>query len=182
MSCSIHAFGRRSVDDHPRHLVPIFETANEARDWLNAFLDHKPHVFEDDKTLLLEEDDIRLRSHDWVEIMKAPVSNKSLCSSKLRMIHRFKNGGWEPRQIELPDPSGDEPVPLKRLKAPEPERIAKAQRPPGYVTVNELCSASDVPAPLARALLRASGRVKPAYGWAFSPQELPAIKKICGLS
>lgn len=173
--CSIHAFGRRPPDVGQRHYVPVFRTAPEARSWFSAFIKGTPHHFEDDLTVVLEHDfAIKLRSREWPLIMASPVSNEPLPQDELRLIARFKRGTWdEVPVVETPVETQQKPA--------QPERLSKAQRPPGYVTITELCSASGVPASEARVLLRSSGLVKPDYGWAFAPDKVAEIKKLCGL-
>ena len=58
--------------------------------------------------------------------------------------------------------------------AERPERVA---RPVDHVTAIELASTLDIDAKLLRQALRALKIDKPAYGWAFSKSDIPALTK-----
>lgn len=181
----IYATGHRLPDQYSRCYVPVFEQATHARAWLMKFLAGKEHHFEDDETIILETDfTIKLRSRQWREIMAAPA-DEEVRDDAIRLIPRFKYGTWDEVHVKAVAPD-DEDVEdggaIIAKRAPKAERRAKAQRPDGYVTITELCAASGTPAMIARAALRASGRAKPDYGWSFAPDEIPAIKKLCGIS
>jgi len=181
MSYVIYASWHRPPDTHSRMYVPVFERADQARLWLTRFLADKHHFFEDDSTLILdtEEHCIRLRSSQWREIMAAPKANEPLRSDVENLILRFKYGTWDEVHVREVEDDGDTPS-IER--APRHERAARVDKPDGYVTITELCNASGVLATHARAALRASGRTKPPYGWAFAANELTAIKKLIGIS
>lgn len=68
--------------------------------------------------------------------------------------------------------------PVKPKKEPKPKR---ATVPPGYLTIGELCDKWKIKPLHARTCLRASDLEKPEYGWAFSPKDVPSIKKLCGV-
>lgn len=179
--CVIYATGHRPPDVYPRIYVPVFDRADQARSWLMKFLAGKDHSFADDQTIILETDfTIRLRSEQWAQIMAAPIANEEVRADVYRLILRFKYGTWDEVHVREVVVEDDGTTTIAK-PAPRRERTPRAQRPDGYVTITELCAASGTPAMIARAALRASGRTKPDYGWAFSPQEVPAIKKLCGL-
>lgn len=180
----IYATGHRPPDQYSRTYVPVFERADHARAWLMKFIAGKEHRFEGEDIILETDFTIRLRSAQFKQIMAAPIANEEVRADIAQLILRFKYGTWDEVHVKAVAPEDDEiedggAIIAKR--APRRERVAKAQRPDGYVTITELCAASGTPAMIARAALRASGRPKPDYGWAFDPKEVPAIKKLCGL-
>ena len=69
----------------------------------------------------------------------------------------------------------------KREKQPKPEKPKRAPHPDGYITIGELCEKWNITPLEARTRLRASDLVKPAFGWAFAPKDVPKIKKLCGV-
>ena len=162
MSYVIYAQGHRPPDTHPRNHVVVFPEASQARVWLEQMERGLPEGF-------------TLRSEQMDQIRKAAETNWRLDDEHARWILRFKYGTWDEVHVK------DEPTSDGETKrSPRPERKAKAQRPDDYVTITELCATSGVAASEARAILRASGREKPAFGWAFAPSEIPAIKKLVG--
>lgn len=180
----IYATGHRPPDLYSRCYAPVFDRADQARLWLMKFLAGKEHSFEGDDIILRTDFDIRLRSSQWQKIMAAPMANEDLRPDVLQLILRFKYGTWDEvhiKQVEPDDELSDGGNAIVAKRAPQAERAPKAQRPDGYVTITELCAASGTPAMHARQALRASGRVKPAYGWAFAPNEISEVKKLCGI-
>lgn len=180
----IYATGHRPPDVYSRTYVPVFERADHARAWLMKFIAGKEHRFEGDCIILETDFTIKLRSEQWAQIMAAPIANEEVRADVAQLILRFKYGTWD--EVHVKAVASDDDLPedggaIIAQRAPRRERVAKAQRPDGYVTITELCAASGTPAMIARAALRASGRAKPDYGWAFAPSEVPAIKKLCGL-
>lgn len=176
----IYATGHRPPDQYRRCYVPVFDRADKARAWLMKFLAGKEHEFVGEDIILHTDFRIRLRSEQWREIMAAPIANEEVPKEDAHYILRFKYGTWDEVHVRevLPDDTDDMPL---AKRAPKPERAPKAQRPDGYVTITELCAASDILPMIARAALRASGRPKPDYGWAFAPNEIPVIKKLVGI-
>lgn len=176
----IYATGHRPPDQYSRTYVPVFFTPEDARSWLMKFLAGKEHWFEGEDIILETDFRIKLRSQQWREIMAAPIVEDAVKPEAAQLILRFKYGTWEEAHVRNVIVEDDGTTTIAK-PAPRPERKAKAQRPDGYVTITELCAASGTPAMIARAALRASGRVKPEYGWAFDPKDVPAIKKMIGL-
>lgn len=176
----IYATGHRSPDVYSRTYVPVFERADHARAWLMKFLAGKEHHFEGDCIVLETDFTIKLRSEQWTQIMAAPIANEEVRADVAQLILRFKYGTWDEVHIREVVVDDDGTNTLAK-PAPRRERVAKAQRPDGYVTITELCSASGTPAMIARAALRASGRPKPPYGWSFAPSEIDDIKRLCGI-
>lgn len=182
--CVIYATGHRAPDQYSRCYVPVFDRADQARAWLMKFLAGKEHRFEGEDIILETDFTIRLRSQQWAKIMAAPIPNEEVRPDIAHLILRFKYGTWDEVHVKAvaeDDDTTDTGGAIVAKRAPKPERAPKAQRPDGYVTITDLCAASGTPAMIARAALRASGRPKPDYGWAFDPKEVPAIKKLCGL-
>lgn len=174
----IYAQGHRPPDLHSRTYVPVFTCPGAARSWLRRFIKDAEQVWEDDKTLLLSTDfEIRLRSDHWAEIMAAPGDPELVSPQDQQWILRFKYGTWD--EVHSKEPATEDDGDEKRPRAPERER--RPACPVEYVTISQLCAASGVLPTHARAALRASGRVKPAHGWAFAPNEVDAIKKLVGI-
>jgi hypothetical protein len=167
MSFVIYARGHRPPDVHPRDHVVVFPEAAQAKVWLEQMERGLPEGFS-------------VKSEQIDAIRKAAETDWQLPEQYTQWIRRFKWGTWDERhdKPEAAEP-GDDNATVPR--ASKPDRRARAQRPDGYVTITELCASSGVAPSDARAALRASGRVKPEYGWAFDPKELPAIKKIVGI-
>lgn len=180
----IYATGHRSPDQYSRTYVPVFERADHARAWLMKFIAGKEHRFEGDDIILETDFRIKLRSEQFSQIMAAPIANEEIRADVAQLILRFKYGTWDEVHVKAVAPDDDEledggAIIAKR--APRRERVAKAQRPDGYVTITELCATSGMPAMIARGALRASGRAKPPYGWSFAPSEIDDIKRLCGI-
>lgn len=169
----IYADHHRPPDIAPRCYVPVFTDIAVACAWLDQFLDGEQYTREGERINL--ESGPRLRCADLDRILNC-VDRSSITNEQRRLILRFKYGTWEEVHRRTDDTCHN-----GTKSALKPERHAKAQRPNGYITITELCVASGMPAINARAILRASGRVKPEYGWAFDPGEIPAIKKLCGM-
>jgi len=165
MSYVIYARGYREPDVYPRDHVVIFPEAAQAKVWLDRMKNKLPEGF-------------TIKSQQMDAIRKAAETDWQLDDQHAQWILRFKYGTWDEVHTK------DEPE-VANAKAiqqtPRPQPRARAQRPDGYVTITELCTASNVLPSDARAILRGSGREKPAYGWAFDPGEVPAIKKLVGI-
>ena len=180
----IYATGHRPPDVYSRTYVPVFERADHARAWLMKFLAGKEHRFEGDCIILETDFTIKLRSEQWAQIMAAPIANEEVRADVAQLILRFKYGTWDEVHVKAVASDDDPPEDggaIIAQRAPRRERVAKAQRPDGFVTITELCAASGTPAMIARAALRASGRTKPPFGWAFAPSEIDDIKRLCGI-
>lgn len=173
MTYVLYASGQRSIDQYPRVYVPVIPQLDYARAWLAKFLQGQTYFREDDWLYL--DNGMKLRCDHLDDLL--PVEDGELSQEHCQAILRFKYGTWEERPpTTKPDvDDGNEKA------APRRERSAKAHKPDGYVSITELCAASGMPACDARAILRASGRVKPAYGWCFAPSEVDAIKKLVGM-
>ncbi len=165
MSYVIYARGHRPPDQYPRNHVVVFPEAPQAKVWLQRMEQNLPPGF-------------TLQSQQMDAIRSAPDTGWQLDDEHDLWIRRFKYGTWDEVHVK------DEPEVADAKEAqrsPRPERSVRAQRPDGYLTITELCASSGVDACDARAALRASGRDKPSYGWAFDPKEVPAIKKLVGI-
>lgn len=174
MSIVIYANGHRPPDQFARTYVPVMSDLDYARSWMAHFL--KGQAWSRDGNKLTLESGITLRTDRLDDLLPVKDPPTELRPDDHQNILRFKYGTWDEVHAK-PEPESDGEM----KSSPRPERSARAQRPDGYVTITELCAASGVPACDARALLRASGREKPSYGWAFAPSEIPAIKKLCGI-
>ena len=168
----IYASGKRHGDEHPRTYTPIFSSAAQSRAWFRKFINDQDHYWEDNKTIVLEaEFTMKLRCDRWQEVFTAS-GDEVLPIAMNYLIMRFKYATWE-----------DEPKPAEVIVKPAKVTVdvkTKTQTPEGYVTITDLCKGTAVAPTDARAILRAV-REKPAYGWAFAPNEIPAIRKLIGL-
>ena len=165
MSYVIYARGHRPPDQFPRDHVVVFPEAPQAKVWLQRMEQNLPPGF-------------TLRSEQMDAIRAAPDTDWQVPDEYDLWIRRFKYGTWD----EVHAKDEPEVADAKEAKrSPRPERSARAQRPDGFVTITELCASSAIPASDARAVLRAHGKEKPPYGWAFDPKEVPAIKKLVGI-
>lgn len=197
MSIAIYARGHREPDQYPRNYVPVFPTVAEAHDFFVKFIAGKEHRFDPDDTkqiILEHEFPITLRCDNWQAVMNAEPSGRDLHPDLAKWILKFKYGSWDDdhsrpveqlaEEVVTNDDGTTEVVTVSKgvkqakQKAPKPEREAKASVPSDYVTITALCATLGVKPTHARAALRASKRIKPPYGWAFSPKELPEIKKL----
>lgn len=166
----IYCKGRRPCDEHARIFTPIFEDPAAAKAFIVAFMGNEPIIPElnilawgEGFTLKCAHLDVVLAAGDGV-----------MPSFYDRQILQFKYGSWDAA------PKAKDPVEhTPNAKAPSLTRERRPARPTGYMTITELASAWDIPALHARAALRASNRTKPAYGWAFDPKDVDAIKAIC---
>ena len=175
MSYVIYAEGHRPPDCHRRVYVPIFQDPVYACAWLAKFLDGQEYLRTGN--LLTLGSGTTIKSDRLDELLSVRADDGILADEDKRLILRFKYGTWDEVHVK-DDPITDDGI---EKASPRRERSAKAHKPDGYVTITELCAASGVPACDARALLRASGRDKPTWGWAFAPSELNAIKKLIGI-
>lgn len=167
----IYATGKRKGDEHPRIYTPILSSASQARAWFRKFINNQEHYWEDDKTIVLEaEFTIRLRCDSW-EAVFTESGNEVLPIAMNYMILRFKYGAWE-----------EEPKPAEIVVKPAKVAVevkTKTTVPDGYISITDLCKGTNIAPTNARAILRAV-REKPPYGWAFAPNEIPAIRKLIG--
>lgn len=111
-------------------------------------------------------------------VIDSPYLDEVLASKQREPIddryHRqnlqFRKGPWHERAKDS--------VEAKPIKEPKPVKEPRAIKPDGYITVAEIaaelgCKPFDV-----RQALRNSGAKKPDFGWAFSPDEVKAVKKL----
>jgi mRNA-degrading endonuclease YafQ of YafQ-DinJ toxin-antitoxin module len=176
----LYASGHRVPDVYSRSYVPVFYTAHEARSWLDRFIAGKPYERDGNTIRMTAEFDIAIRSEQLDEILAAPLANEPLRADYAQHILRFKYGTWDEVHAK-PDLLEDSDDGMVVNKMPKPDRAARVDKPDAFVTITELCATSGVLPRIARAALRASGREKPAYGWAFDPKEVPDIKKLIGV-
>lgn len=173
MTYVIYAQGYRPPDQHPRMYVPVFSHLSQATAWLGKMINGAVNKLDHDIIRFTAGDNqIELRSDRWDEILDAHAPEGQCPPDHANNILRFKYGTWD-EVHEKPEPEDDKP------SAPRPERSARAQRPDGYVSITELCDASNILPSDARSILRAH-MTKPEYGWAFSPEQLPSIRKLIG--
>lgn len=168
----VYARGHKEPDLHSRHYVPIFTDLPYAKAWLDFFMDGEETVRLGNVISL--GCGVHLRSDQLDQILSCRQTVDELMDLDTRRILRFKYGTWdECHDKPEPDSTGE--------RSPRIERERRPERPTGYITITELCNASGVLPMHARAALRASGRTKPEYGWAFGPKEVTEIKKLCGM-
>lgn len=164
MTFVLYARGHRAPDQYPRDHVVVFPEAAQAKVWLDKMEHNLPEGF-------------TVKSKQIDDIRAAADTDWQLDDEHAQWILRFKYGTWDEVHIK------DEPEVAEakdNQQRPGAKRSTRAQRPDGYVTITDLCASSGVAASDARQILRASFE-KPAYGWAFDPKQVPAIKKLCGI-
>jgi hypothetical protein len=132
-----------------------------------------------------------LRSQQLADILEAEDSDGPLKPDDFRAIHQFKYGGWDIRATPPPEPEpqgadgieGSRPTrkPVASKSAPKATKAAKASVPDGYTTITDLATTWGMKASDCRAMLRGSNLEKPPYGWAFAKDDIPKIKKLCGV-
>lgn len=167
----LYLSGQRPIDDHRRIYTPIFEDIGMARSFIETFMGPEPIIPVNNT---LEFGTFKLRCSKLTEILEADLV--VLPSHYAKSILQFKYGFWE-KPVERSTEGGDTPA----QRTPKAERERRPGVPPGYMRITELATTWGIPALQARAALRASDRVKPPYGWAFDPKEVPALKKLCGV-
>lgn len=163
----IYAKGRLDGDPFARIMVPIFTEAHQARTFIETFIGCDDYHRDGD---VLELGSFTLKAEQMDRILGASLEGWELPSKYERLILSFKYGSYG-----MPRPKEDA---LVTTAAPRRERERRPDRPPGFVTISDLAATWNVLPMHARAALRASGLEKPAYGWAFDPKEVDAIKKI----
>lgn len=164
----IYAKGFLDGDPFTRMMVPIFSEAHQARTFIETFIGCDEHHRVG--CLITLDPTFTLRAEEMDRIMDARLEGWELPAKYERMIFRFKYGnfdGMRPKENAI-----------VATAAPRRERERRPDRPTGYVTISDLAATWNVLPMHARAALRASGLEKPAYGWAFDPKEVDAIKKI----
>jgi hypothetical protein len=160
----LYAHGHRPPDQYPRDHIVKFPEASQAKVWLQKMEHNLPEGF-------------TIKAQHIDAIRAATDIDWTLPDEYAQWILRFKYGTWDEVHVR------DEPEVAEakdNQHRPRAKGEVKAQRPDGYVTITELCASSDVAASDARQILRATFE-KPAYGWAFDPKQVPAIKKLCGI-
>lgn len=172
---SITAVKMFDGEQHARVYVESFYSAYAAKHWLDAIVGNLGGVVRGNELLL--EDGIKLRSYELDQIRNYHFTVEEakwrLPDDCIRTIARFRRGTWN----EPAEPVVTEVVTVIDKK----QRKKRDAVPEGFVTVVELCRGTSVQPMIARGLLRASNYVKPSYGWAFGPKDLPAVRKLIGV-
>lgn len=172
----LKATAKLNIDQHERVHIVIFDDAVKARLWLLRLIGTLPWKRKDDTVDI--DGRYKVRSDMLDAILEAQDTDWLLPSQYAQWLLKFKYGQWEETTTTtVTDTATPSPTP----RAPVSKRAPTAHKPDDYVTITELAATWGIPASEARACLRASGRTKPAFGWAFSKDEVPAIKKICGV-
>lgn len=89
----------------------------------------------------------------------------------------------DPVMPDAPADTPDEPRSVATRVKPDP--VPKSKKlfvPDGYITISTLAETWKREPFACRAALRNSDMIKPPYGWAFAPNEIDKIAKICGVS
>ncbi len=169
----LYARGRLPADPYTRIQVLVFEAADHALTWLQDFLGNEEYTRDGNTLHLAMPGNFNIKSDQLEEILAAKLDGWELPLRYERGNLRFKYGPHEgAKSVE----------PRVAKVAAGPERERRPDRPPGYVTIGDLCAAAGLRPLIARAALRASGRPKPSFGWAFDPKEVPAIKALVGIA
>ena len=169
----LYCHGRLPDDPYPRILVPIFDEAHQARTFVEEFVGADEYRRGGDRLYL--PDGFILRAQYLTDILNTKLEGWELPERKARWAFRFRHSpAWDGMGVvKRPVPPTD--------SAPRVERERRSDRPPGFVTITDLCNASGILPMHARAALRAEGLEKPPYGWAFDPKDVPRIREICGI-
>lgn len=175
--------GHRSPDIHPRIWVPIFFDPAVAKALVLRFCGNGP--LERFHNVITLPDGMTLTCDQLDEVMAADETGVELNADHARNVLRFKLGSWEEDHsssiTEVEQVTDDGEVVKVKIKPPKPEKPKRAAKPDNYITIGELCTKWNIKPLHARTALRASDLVKPEYGWAFDPKDVPKIKKICGV-
>lgn len=172
----LYLHGLRPIDEHKRAYVPIFEDIGIAKAFILTFMANEPII--PNGNVLAWGETYTLKTSRLADILAA--TEGTLPEIYARQILQFKYGQWESRTAKAPV-EGTTIDNATGEKAPSSPRVKRPGVPPGYVTITELAKRWGIPALHARAALRATDRVKPDWGWAFSQEEVPVIQKICGV-
>jgi hypothetical protein len=181
----LYARGHRPPDEHTRIHVVIFEDPAQAKTWLLKFLANLPHT-KDGKFIQVDSLPMNVQSEQLEEILAAEDTSWRLPDHYNQWILQFKYGSWDEdhsKKDDTEEVTKDDGT-TEIVKVPKPKREAKPKRegkPDNYVTIGELCDKWKIKPLHARTCLRASDMVKPEYGWAFDPKDVPKIAKICGV-
>lgn len=175
---SITAIRTMVGEEHSRVHTVGFYSCYAAKHWLSVMLGNEGAVRRGYELHL--DSGIKLRSYQLDAIMGHEFTEEEeqwkLPIDYLRWIAMFRRGEWELK----PEPVVTETITRAQSKAKQ-EAHARPKVPDGFVTVTELCKGTPVAPMNARALLRASSYVKPAYGWAFGPKDLAKVKQLIGV-
>jgi hypothetical protein len=161
------------------HCVGFYDCYGAAT-WVRVMIGNEECVRRGNE--LITASGIKLRSYELEAILGYELTGKErdyrLPDEYILNIARFRRGTWE-------QPSEPVELEVRTLthigKKQKPVTLPRDEKPAGFITVTELCRNTPVSPMNARALLRASNYVKPAYGWAFAPAQVPEIRKLCGL-
>lgn len=187
----IYASNRLPSDTFLRQYIPVFTDATYAKRWLMRMLFNLDWTRQGNN--ISTNTALRIRSEQLEDILAAEDSDQPLKAEDFQRISQFKHGGWEKNIEAPPEPepedggtddkpgTNDAPKPVATKKAPKAVKAPKSSVPDGYVTITALADTWGMKASDCRAMLRASDLVKPDYGWAFGPKEIPKIKKLCGV-
>ena len=187
----LYARGHREPDEHPRIFTPMFEDPSRAKIWLTKFLGSYGYERVGNR-LNLTDTKFSVEAAELDEIFAAEDIEWTMPDSEAKLIARFLRGTWDEdhtkpveQLVEVVGEGEDgEPVVVavtKGVKAKKEAKPKKAGKPDGYITIGELCTKWNIKPLHARTCLRASDLVKPDFGWAFAPADVPKIKKLCGV-
>ena len=173
--------GHRPPDIHPRTWVPVFFDPAVAKALVLRFCGNGP--LERFHNVITLPDGMTLTCEQLDEVMAADETGVELNADHARNVLRFKLGSWEEdhsKSDEVEETTTDTGEVVK-VKKPKPEKPKRAVKPDNYITIGELCEQWGIKPLHARTCLRASDLVKPPFGWAFDPKDIPQIAKICGV-
>lgn len=173
----LYCRGKLVTDDYTRILVPIFTDIERAARFVHEFIGNDDFGRDGNTIKLMVSHRMEISCEQLPEILKSPEA-EDLSSIDERRIMRFKYGSWDGMSVK-PRLGGDVATDNRPARI---ERERRPERPTGFVTIGDLAASWGVLPMHARAALRASGREKPAYGWAFDPAEVKAIKELIGIA
>ena len=174
--------GHRPPDVNPRIWVPIFFDPAVAKALVLRFIGNGEYTREGDTITIA--DGMTVSSEQLDAILEAE-DGAELDGDHARNALRFKLGSWEEDHssttTEVEQVTDDGEIVKVKVKPPKPEKPKRAVKPDNYITIGELCEQWGIKPLHARTALRASDLVKPPFGWAFDPKDIPQIAKICGV-
>lgn len=166
----IYLMGKLPTDPYSRIYVPIFSEAHKARAFLEEFIGLDEYTREGNVLTLA--DGFTIKAEYLDDILAAELEGWEVPRLDASRILRFRHSPYWDGMAAKPI-KGDEPT------QPRAAREKRPEKPADFVTITELALSWGILPMHARAALRASGREKPAYGWAFDPKEVEEIKKLC---
>lgn len=175
----LYFYGHKPPDQHPRQWVPVFFDPALAKAMLIRFFGNSSYQ-QDGNTFTLDNGFIA-RCEQLDEVWDADHTEVAIPEEYARNVLRFKLGSWEENHTKDEVEETTDEGQVVKVKKPKAEKPKRPTKPDNYITIGELCDQWGIKPLHARTALRASDLVKPDFGWAFDPKDVPKIKKLCGV-